>query len=546
MDRQEARAGGVPIRFASQLEVSRGSGDAVLHHSRLPRLSHFVHPPTPPQGVATFDATAFSISEAEAALMDPQQRLLLECVGEALLGEGSARVRQAPEACGVFVGASWQDYGKLASEALGVTAYTATGVAGSVVSGRLAYTFGLKGPTLSIDTGVCCECSWCWLTTPLPHVHSAWCCAACSSSLVGLHMAFNALLLRQCATAAAAGVNLILHPETSAIAQKAGMLAPDARCKTLSAAADGYGRAEAVGAALLEAAALDSDESSALALVAGSAVNQDGRSSSLTAPNGPSQQDVVRAALRVAALPAAAVAVLQMHGTGTPLGDPIEVGAAAAVLVDGVARQLPLALMAAKSWIGHAEPAAGVVGLAHAHAALAAAVQLPLLHLRAVNEHVAAIMGRSNMGAARGGAPWSAPRQGAALPSSDMPDAPRVVGASAFAFQGTNAHVLVQSSGHQQVDWLASCACWERQRHWATPAPHRCAAVVGSAEARCMCEECCAVSSHPPSLLQASRVASAGQGRQGGGGLPPRKRFPRLPVGPLRCRQASLPWCRFL
>ena len=476
MDRQEARAGGVPIRFASQLEVSRGSGDAVLHHSRLPRLSHFVHPPTPPQGVATFDATAFSISEAEAALMDPQQRLLLECVGEALLGEGSARVRQAPEACGVFVGASWQDYGKLASEALGVTAYTATGVAGSVVSGRLAYTFGLKGPTLSIDTGVCCECSWCWLTTPLPHVHSAWCCAACSSSLVGLHMAFNALLLRQCATAAAAGVNLILHPETSAIAQKAGMLAPDARCKTLSAAADGYGRAEAVGAALLEAAALDSDESSALALVAGSAVNQDGRSSSLTAPNGPSQQDVVRAALRVAALPAAAVAVLQMHGTGTPLGDPIEVGAAAAVLVDGVARQLPLALMAAKSWIGHAEPAAGVVGLAHAQAVLSQATALPILHLGPLNPYVEGAM-------EMGGGTWAAAREAAPLPGPALTPEPVAVGVSAFAFQGTNAHSVLLHSSQDSAGSSTPQRAWARQRFWVAVPPH---AGKSTTPGRCM------------------------------------------------------------
>ena len=133
MDRQEARAGGVPIRFASQLEVSRGSGDAVLHHSRLPRLSHFVHPPTPPQGVATFDATAFSISEAEAALMDPQQRLLLETTQEAL-GVTQLRCSALAERVGVFVGISTPDYADMAKCHSDISAYSATG--GVVVGGE--------------------------------------------------------------------------------------------------------------------------------------------------------------------------------------------------------------------------------------------------------------------------------------------------------------------------------------------------------------------------------------------------------------------------
>ena len=144
----------------------------------------------------------------------------------------------------------------------------------------------------------------------LPHLPLA----ACSSSLVGVHMAYNGLQLRQCASAAASGVNLLLHPETSAIAQKAGMLAPDGRCKALSAAADGYGRAEACGVLLLQQAAAVG--TGALALLAGSAVNQDGRSSSLTAPNGPSQQEVIRAATAGAGMAPAAVSGLSMHGTG--------------------------------------------------------------------------------------------------------------------------------------------------------------------------------------------------------------------------------------
>ena len=164
----------------------------------------------------------------------------------------------------------------------------------------------------------------------------------------------------QCPAALNAGVNLLLTPNTTAMTQKAGMLALDGRCKTLSPAADGYARADACGVMLLlPPAAMGGG--AALALVVGSAVNQDGRSSSLTAPNGPSQQEVVRLALASAGLAPTAITALQTHGTGTSLGDPIEVGALAAALVDrrppGAA---PLALMAAKSWSGHAEPGAGV------------------------------------------------------------------------------------------------------------------------------------------------------------------------------------------
>jgi len=294
-----------------------------------------------------------------------------------------------------------------------------------------------------------------------------------------MHMAFNGLHLRQCSSAAAGGVNLILHQETSAIAQKAGMLTMDGRCKALSAAADGYGRAEACGVLVLQLAGSSRSSSGssgeAVAFLAGSAVNQDGRSSSLTAPNGPSQQEVMRAALALASLAAADVAALSMHGTGTPLGDPIEVGAAAAVLI-GSSRQAgaPLALMASKSWIGHAEPAAGVVGLTHAQLAAVLAVQLPVLHLGGINPYVAALMERQP------GA-WSVPRQPAAVGaelaggSGGSPASGLVVGVSAFAFQGTNAHALLMAAppAASGVAPRSTTAAWvQRQRYWVAPAAH--------------------------------------------------------------------------
>ncbi|KAL4451846.1 hypothetical protein ABPG75_007508, partial [Micractinium tetrahymenae] len=399
------------------------------------------------QAMDQFDAAAFSTSDAEAALMDPQQRLLLEAVAEALL-TGGRRILLRPDAaaCGVFVGASFEDYGKLTSEHLGVSPFTATGTTASVLSGRLSYSFGLRGPALTIDT-------------------------ACSSALVGVHTAFSGLQLRQVAAAAAAGVNLILHQETSAIAQKAGMLAPDGRCKALSAAADGYGRAEACGVLLLQSASLAGGSQAPAAFLAGTAVNQDGRSSSLTAPNGPSQQEVMRATLGAASLAAADVSALSMHGTGTALGDPIEVGAAAAVLNAGP-RSAPLVLMASKSWIGHSEPAAGLVGSTHAQLALTKAVQLPVLHLGGINSYVTALVERQP------GA-WAVPRQPAALGaaasgSADDAAGRLAVGVSSFAFQGTNAHTLLADSRLQAAAAapMGAAPAWQQQRHWVAPPAH--------------------------------------------------------------------------
>jgi acyl transferase domain-containing protein/NADPH:quinone reductase-like Zn-dependent oxidoreductase/acyl carrier protein len=398
--------------------------------------------------VADFDAFSFGVPESEAVLMDPQQRLVLECVSEALAqspfnknssGESTINTASYATSCGVFVGCSSEDYAKLSTSWTGVTAYTGTGTSSSVISGRISYTFGLRGPALTIDT-------------------------ACSSSLAGIHMAFNALLLGQCESATGSGVNLLLHPETLAILQKAGMLTYDGRCKTLSSAADGYVRAETVGTLLLQTGEVKAAD--CLALVAGSAVNQDGRSSSLTAPNGPAQQEVVRAALRIAQMEPIQLTGLQMHGTGTALGDPIEIGATAAALVDGSRIGVaPLALMASKSWTGHAEPAAGIAGLTHAQLALTLSLQLPILHLIHVNEHVGAVM-------AKHAAAWSAPRQLGSVATSTA------VGTSAFAFQGTNAHVVLQSvgsivAGAPPVGVPASeILPFAKTRCWLAPAAH--------------------------------------------------------------------------
>lgn len=349
--------------------------------------------------VSLFDPEAFWIADKEAILMDPQQRLVLETVAESM-AQFSNKLRF--DSCGTFVGCSSHDYLKMSLAVTGITAYTGTGTSSSVVSGRLSYTFGFQGPAMTIDT-------------------------ACSSSLVGMHMAFNCIDLGQCITASGSGVNIILHPTTLATLQKAGMLTYDGRCKTLDASADGYVRAEAVGSLLLHAGEVNSNE--CLCFLMGSFVNQDGRSSALTAPNGPAQTGVVKSALHLSNLSPSEIDSLQMHGTGTSLGDPIEVGAANASFIGGKEREMPLILMASKSWMGHAEPAAGVAGLTHAQVTSATKCVMQIMHLKEMNPYVVSAIGSSEC--------MHAPRENLGVSSVTM------VGTSAFAFQGTNAHVIM-------------------------------------------------------------------------------------------------------
>jgi acyl transferase domain-containing protein len=207
---------------------------------------------------------------------------------------------------------------------------------------------------------------------------------------VGAHAACSSLTLRECPSALVCGVNLLLTPFISGVFSRAGMLSAEGRCKTLDASADGYVRGEACRV-LLVGCAEDAQQQPRV-LIRGSAVNQDGRSSSLTAPNGPAQQEVMRAAARsrAAAVAMHGVHILEMHGTGTSLGDPIEVGAAAAVQLSG-RRSAPLVLQSSKSCIGHCEPAAGAAGLVQLVLGLQLMRPTPLLHLRRPNPHADAL-----------------------------------------------------------------------------------------------------------------------------------------------------------
>ncbi|CAL6305119.1 unnamed protein product [Bathycoccus prasinos] len=299
----------------------------------------------------SFDTEIFRVSPPEATLMDPQQRILLSLV----YNLKSCKNVMYTQRTGVTVGISGSEYGRLASA---VNVYTATGGALSVASGRISYIFGLQGICVSVDT-------------------------ACSSSLVGLHLAISNMVISECDASISCGSNVTLSNVTTEMFNRAGMLSIDGRCKVLDAKADGYVRGEAC-VALFMNTLKNSEESMHGPQIGGSATNQDGRSSSLTAPNGPSQQRVIRSALQ-SDEDALIVRMegIELHGTGTSLGDPIEVGAICAVFTEHSQRSLVVS--AAKSFVGHTEPASGIVGLIFSANNIQARSFQTILHLQTVN-----------------------------------------------------------------------------------------------------------------------------------------------------------------
>ena len=287
-----------------------------------------------------FDPAFFGIAPREAVVMDPQQRLLLEVAWEALEHAGVAPAGLMGGRTGVYVGMCNSDYHQLllGRGISSIDAYQASGNAPSVASGRLSYFMGLQGPCMTIDT-------------------------SCSASLVAIHLACQSLRLGESSLALAGGVNLICAPETSIALSRSHMLAPDGRCKTFDAAADGYCRGEGCGMVVLKRLSeAQRDGDRILAVVRGSAINQDGKSSGLTAPNGPSQKSVIRDALASARLKGSDIDYVEAHGTGTSLGDPIEVQALGRVFGEGRDPATPLLVGSVKTNIGHLESAAGIAG----------------------------------------------------------------------------------------------------------------------------------------------------------------------------------------
>ena len=359
------------------------------------------------KGVDQFDAEFFGVSRREAVSMDPQHRLLMETSWEALENAAitPASLRGSPT--GVFVGIGNSDYWRMVCcDEEQIDAYSALGNSYSVAAGRLSYFLGVHGPSMAVDT-------------------------ACSASLVAVHLACGSLRSGECTLALAAGVNLILSPELNINFSKSRMLAPDGRCKTFDAGADGYVRGEGCGVVVLKTlSAAQTDGNRILALIRGSAVNQDGRSGGLTAPNGPAQEAVIRAALDAAGVAPNEVSYLESHGTGTSLGDPIEVRAATAVLCKDRPHELPLAIASIKTNIGHLEAAAGVAGLLKVALALQKRQIPPHLNLENKSPYI----------------DWNG--LPIVVPTSLTPWLPvngkRIAGLSSFGFSGTNVHVVLE------------------------------------------------------------------------------------------------------
>ena len=363
------------------------------------------------EDIDKFDAEFFGISPREAKHLDPQQRLILEECWKALEQGGISPKSLSQGIVGVYVGVSNNDYAGFQQEnGDELEPYAGTGNALGMIANRLSYFLDLKGPSISVDT-------------------------ACSSSLVAIHQACQSLRSGEINMAISAGVNVILNPRLTAIFDRSGMLANDALCKTLDASADGYVRGEGCGVVILKRLSDAKRDGDVIqAVIKGSALNQDGRSNGLTAPNGPSQQSVITEALHKAKTNISDVGYFEIHGSGTPLGDPIEVNSLVSLLKKekGNLGKNRRWIGTAKTNIGHLESAAGIAGLIKSVLVLQQQEIPPHINFEKLNPNI--LLDEVPIAIPQERVPWQ-DTQGK-----------RMAGISSFGFGGTNAHVILEEA----------------------------------------------------------------------------------------------------
>jgi acyl transferase domain-containing protein/NADPH:quinone reductase-like Zn-dependent oxidoreductase/NAD(P)-dependent dehydrogenase (short-subunit alcohol dehydrogenase family)/acyl carrier protein len=366
-------------------------------------------------GIDQFDAAFFRISPVEAQLLDPQQRLMLETSWQALEDAGLDPDRLRGSRTGVYAGISNNDYRGListdsATAEAAVSLYSVSGTAYNTAIGRVAFALGLQGPAISVDT-------------------------ACSSSLTAVHQAVSGLQRGEADLALAGGVHAILSSRLFELRGNAGMLAPDGKCKTFDAAANGYVRGEGCGIIVLKRLSeAEAHGDRIWGVIRGSALNQDGASTGLTVPNGEAQERVIQEALISAGISPSQVDYVEAHGTGTPVGDPVELGAAAAAYCSERDPDKPLLIGSVKTNVGHLEPAAGVAGLVKVMLAMKQGMIPPHLHFENPSPEID--WEQVPLRVTSEPTPW--PRYADRMP---------IAGVSGFGWSGTNAHVIVEGYG---------------------------------------------------------------------------------------------------
>jgi acyl transferase domain-containing protein/aryl carrier-like protein len=359
-----------------------------------------------------FDPQFFGISPREAVWLDPQQRMLLRVAWEALEDGGQDVDRLAGSDTGVFVGGFTLDYQLMQNFGVfsryELQTHSATGMMMTMLANRLSYVYGFQGPSIAVDT-------------------------ACSGSLVALHLACQSIWNGECSLALAGGVNAMIAPTMTIAESKGGFLSPDGRCKTFDASANGYARGEGAGIVLIKPLArAQADGDSIYALIRGTAVTQDGHTTGITVPNGSAQEAAMRLAYQRAGVTPGQIQYIEAHGTGTPVGDPIEARAIGKVLSEGRSDDKPCVIGSVKTNIGHLEAAAGIAGVIKVALALKHRQIPPHLHLHNPNPDIP--FEELNLRVPTTLEPWP------------QTDGPAMAGVNSFGFGGTNAHAVLEEA----------------------------------------------------------------------------------------------------